>query len=97
MEEAILLAAILMFGFGLFSRLADRSPVTAPMVFAAVGILVGPLGLGVFTVKIDTAMVKIIAEITLILVLFIGASVIDVRSLLKEYKIPVRLLCACMC
>ena len=92
MEEAILLTAILMFGFGLFSRLADRSPVTAPMVFVGVGLLVGPLGLGVFAVKIDTAMVKIIAEITLILVLFIGASVIDVRSLLKEYKIPVRLL-----
>ena len=39
MEKAILLAAILTFGFGLFSRLADRSPITAPMVFAAVGIL----------------------------------------------------------
>ena len=40
----------------------------------------------------DAELVKVIAEITLILVLFIGASVIDVRALLKEYKIPVRLL-----
>ena len=92
MEKALLLAAIVTFSFGLFSRLAGRSPVTAPMVFAAVGMLFGPLGLGVFTVEMDTQLVKVIAELTLILVLFIGASVIDVRSLLKEYKIPVRLL-----
>jgi len=92
MEEAILLTAILTFCFGLFSRLADRSPVTAPMVFAAVGILLGPLGLGVFRLKIDTELIKVIAEITLILVLFVGASVIDVRALFKEYKIPFRLL-----
>ena len=92
MEKALLLAAIVTFSFGLFSRLAGRSPVTAPMVFAAVGMLFGPLGLGVFTVEMNTQLVKVIAEITLILVLFIGASVIDVRSLLKEYKIPVRLL-----
>jgi len=92
MEEAILLAAILTFCFGLFSRLADRSPVTAPMVFATVGILFGPLGLGVFSVTIDATLVQVIAEITLILVLFVGASVIDVRALFKEYKIPVRLL-----
>ena len=92
MEKAILLGAIVRFCLGLFSRLADRSPITAPMVFVGVGLLFGPLGLGVFAVEMNTTVVSVIAEITLVLVLFVGASVIDVRSLLKGYKIPVRLL-----
>ncbi len=32
----------MIFTYGLFSKIADRSPVTAPMVFVAMGILVGP-------------------------------------------------------
>jgi NhaP-type Na+/H+ or K+/H+ antiporter len=92
MEKAILLTAILILVYGLFSRLADRSPITAPMVFVGVGMLFGPLGLGVFTITMKTEVVSVIAEITLILVLFVGATTIDVQSLLKKYKTPVRLL-----
>jgi len=32
----------------MFLKVADRSPVTAPMVFVALGILVGPLGFNIF-------------------------------------------------
>ena len=92
MEKAILLTAILILVYGLFSRLADRSPITAPMVFVGVGLLFGPLGLGVFTITMKAEVVSVIAEITLILVLFVGATTIDVQSLLKKYRIPVRLL-----
>lgn len=92
MNEAILFAAILIFGFGLFSRLSERSPVTAPMVFVAVGILIGPLGFGLFKEHLGSQLVQTIGTVTLVLVLFIGASTIDLRSLRREYSIPLRLL-----
>ena len=92
MDETILSTALLIFIFGLFSRLSDRSPITAPMIFVAVGILVGPLGLDLFKSNLDSELVQTIAEVTLVLILFTDASGIDLRSLVKEYRIPLRLL-----
>jgi NhaP-type Na+/H+ or K+/H+ antiporter len=92
MNEAILFSALLIFGFGLFSRLSERSPITAPMIFVAVGILVGPLGLDLFESHLDSELVQTIAEVTLVLILFTDASSIDLKSLVKGYKIPFRLL-----
>ena len=51
-HPAIIFAAAMIFIYGLFSKIADRSPVTAPMVFVAMGILVGPLGLNFFDLEI---------------------------------------------
>ena len=92
MEQLIFFAALLAFLFGLVSALSDRSPITAPMVFVAIGVLVGPTGFGLFEAKMDNEMVMIIAEITLILILFTDASTIDLKALKSEYKIPLRLL-----
>jgi NhaP-type Na+/H+ or K+/H+ antiporter len=92
MESLILFAALLVFSFGLTSALADRSPITAPMVFVAVGILVGPLGFGLFEMKLESEIVKILAEITLVLILFTDASTLKLKALKNEYKIPLRLL-----
>jgi NhaP-type Na+/H+ or K+/H+ antiporter len=92
MDKVIFFAAMLLFGFGLFSQLTDRSPITAPMVFVAVGLIVGPLGFNWFTWKLDSELVQTIAELTLTLILFIDASTIDLRSLFGEFKIPLRLL-----
>ena len=92
MEELIFFAAILVFLFGLVSSLADRSPITAPMVFVAVGVIAGPLGIDLFEVKMDSEIVKVIAEVTLILILFTDASTINLKALRGEYKIPLRFL-----
>jgi len=92
MEELIFFAALLVFAFGLVSALADRSPVTAPMVFVTVGIAAGPLGVALLTVDAASEAVQVIAEITLVLILFSAASTIDLRRLKSEYPIPLRLL-----
>lgn len=92
MEELIFFAALLVFLFGLFSALADKSPVTAPMVFVMVGILASPLGFDLFDANADSEGVQLIAQITLILILFTEASCIDLKSLKKDYGIPLRLL-----
>ena len=92
MESLIFFVALLVFLFGLVSAVADRSPITAPMVFVAVGVLVGPMGVDIFDVEIDSTIIKIIAEVTLVLILFTDASTIHLRALKSEYKIPLRLL-----
>jgi sodium/hydrogen antiporter len=88
----LVLGAVLIFCYGLVSRLAERSPVTAPMVFVAIGILASPMGLGILSIKIDAGVVQIIASITLLLVLFVDASSISVPALIRERRLPMRLL-----
>lgn len=88
----LILGATLIFCYGLVSRLAERSPITAPMVFAAIGILASPLGIGILSVKVDAALVGVIAWITLVLILFVDASSLSVLSLIRERRLPMRLL-----
>ena len=88
----ILFAALLAYVYGLFSRLAERSPITGPMVFVAVGILAGPLGFGWLKVSVNTELVRVLAEITLVLILFIDASLIDLPALIRTRRLPLRLL-----
>ncbi|HXX58071.1 MAG TPA: cation:proton antiporter [Thermodesulfovibrionales bacterium] len=85
-------AALLIFVYGLFSRLSEKSPISAAMVFVSVGILAGPLGLDLVEVGLKAPAVRVIAEVTLILVLFIDASTIDLQSLIRRKGLPFRLL-----
>ena len=62
------------------------------MIFVSVGLLLGPLGLDLFHAKLDSGLVQTVATVTLVIILFTDASTIDLRDLLKEYKIPLRLL-----
>lgn len=90
--QPIIFLALLTFIFGLFSRLSERSPITAPMVFVAVGIGVSPLGLNLFHIELNATFMEILAEVTLIEILFVDASTIRLRSLIREQNIPFRLL-----
>ena len=91
-HPGIIFAAALIFIYGLFSRLADRSPVTAPMIFVAMGILVGPLGLDIFHMELQGDFVRILTEITLMLVLFVDASTINFKQLIEDRAVPTRML-----
>lgn len=92
-HQLLIFFALLLFAFGLFSRLAERKSVTGPMVFMTVGILGSSLAFGFFHVTPDMGPVKMVAELALILVLFIDATMID-RSALAGAppQIPGRLL-----
>ncbi len=66
---------------------------TAPMVFVGVGILVGPLGFDLFQVTINTELITILAEITLMLILFTDGSEINLQKFRAEKsRIELRLL-----
>lgn len=91
-HPALIFTALLIFLFGLFSKLSERSPVTAPMFFVGMGILVSSLGMNLFKLHAGSALVSVITELALILILFIDATAIDVRSLIEDKAIPARLL-----
>jgi NhaP-type Na+/H+ or K+/H+ antiporter len=71
----------------------ERSIVSAPMLFAGVGILLGSAGFEFFEYSsLDTGAVGALAEATLLLVLFTDAIRIDARRLRSEAQLPIRLL-----
>jgi len=92
-HPALILMALMIFGFGLFSQKAEHYPITGPMVFVATGIVLGPLGLNLFNLHISSETVKVVAEITLIVILFTDASMIHFKRLIRVLAgLPARLL-----
>lgn len=87
--------AILVAGFLLFALISGRlqgTVLTAPLVFIAFGYLVGEGGFGVAKIDSGHGALHLIAELTLILVLFTDAARIDLGSLRRDHNLPVRML-----
>ena len=96
-----ILAAIVL-GFGLISRRLQGTLVTAPMIFVAVGLVVGGAGIveisGFFdntdsgTFELKNEFVLTVAELALVLVLFSDSSRIHLKQLRGNATLPGRLL-----
>jgi sodium/hydrogen antiporter len=89
-ELAIIAATVLAIA-GVSRQLTGTS-LTPPMVFALIGILVGPLVIDEVTSAPTGEGVRTLAEATLAVVLFADASRIRPRVLRREYAVPLRLL-----
>lgn len=93
MDPVMLLTAALAFlGFGLVSGRLEGTTFTGPMLFAAFGLVAGPAVTGLIEIQISNEGLHVLAEITLILVLFSDAANIDLRRLLRDHNLPVRML-----
>jgi len=86
------IAASLILGYGLFSKLAEKSIITPPMVFVFLGFIFSFFRSNFLEQGIYAGPVKVIAELTLILVLFLDASTVNLKDLIRERNLPVRLL-----
>lgn len=92
-HQAIILTASLILIFGLFSKVAENSPITGPMFFTTIGLIFSPLGLNLITLDMDSEGIKLIAEITLIIILFVDASFIPLKHFKTRLQgLPARLL-----
>lgn len=89
---SLAVVALFVLGFGLVSKRIQTTVVTAPMVFVLFGVAVGPSGLGLVNIALDSPAVRLLAELTLVLVLFTDAARIDLARLRREHNIPLRLL-----
>src|SRR6476646_2500136 len=91
MAWALATIAVLLLAYAAFSRRLQLLSVSSAMFFTTAGLLAGP-GLGVLDLRLESEQVKLLAEITLTLVLFADASRISLRALRREFAVPLRLL-----
>ncbi len=87
--------AILVAGFLLYALVSGRlqgTIITAPLVFIGFGYLVGDGGFALAQVDPGHGALHIIAELTLILVLFTDAARIDLTRLRRDHNLPLRML-----
>ena len=89
---SILIILCAFLAYGLFSKRLQSTVLTGPMLFAGLGLLVGPAGADFIPIQITSSTIYVLAEITLILVLFSDAATIDLRQLRRDHNLPVRML-----
>jgi NhaP-type Na+/H+ or K+/H+ antiporter len=91
-SDAVLVLTVLVLGYSLISGRLAGSPVTAAMVFALAGLLVGPDLLGIVEVQIDGEDFRHVAELALTVLLFTEASRLDLGAVFRRRELPLRLL-----
>ena len=91
MSDLGILAAVL-FGYSLISRRLERMAISAPMVFVAAGMLLGPDVLDLIELELTSETGLLLAEAALVIVLFADAARIDLRALRGNSNLPARLL-----
>ncbi len=96
-EQPIDLSSIAIVGglflaYALVSGRLEGTVLTAPMIFVAFGFLAGSGGLGIAKIDVGHSAIHVIAELTLILVLFTDAARIDLDRVRRDHNLPVRML-----
>jgi NhaP-type Na+/H+ or K+/H+ antiporter len=92
MYQTLALLAIFVLIYSSIGGGVERTPISGPMIFMGFGLLVGPLGLGLFSLGVEGESIRLLAELTLALVLFTDAAGADLNVLRKTWKLPTRLL-----
>ena len=88
----LLIVGVAVLGYALVSERLAMSPITAPMVFTTIGVIVGTGGFGWFDISLEGEATSALVEATLVLVLFTDAIRIDLRALRRQAALPGRLL-----
>ena len=88
----ILLVALMILLYGLFSKKFALHNISGPMIFLFTGIILSPLVLDVSDLTVDADIIKNIAEIALIIVLFTDSASINLKTSKNKWKISRRLL-----
>jgi len=83
-SKMLIWIALFVLGYGLVSRRLERTMVTPPMVFVLLGLLFGGGSLAALGMDADQRVIHVLAELTLVLVLFGDAARIDLRALREE-------------
>ncbi len=90
-EPLIVIALCIVF-YGVFSSLLSKSIVSGPMIFTLAGLGAGSAGLGYVEIDISNEVLEGFGELTLGFILFADAAATNSRNLLRESHIPRRLL-----
>jgi NhaP-type Na+/H+ or K+/H+ antiporter len=90
-QNAALLTAFLLIYSAVAGRI-ERSLISGPIVFTAIGFILGPHGLGLLQIAITGEGLRLLAELTLAMVLFTDAANADLGVVRRNIGLPERLL-----
>jgi NhaP-type Na+/H+ or K+/H+ antiporter len=90
-QDIVILAGFI-FIYSLVATRVEKTALSGPVLAVVVGLLVGPVLLGFFNVKINEEGYRVLAELALALVLFTDAANTNLRVLKHNIKVPARLL-----
>ena len=89
-ELAIL--ALFVFLYSIFSGRFEQTIVSGPMIFVFSGLLMGPLVLNWLQGDVTSTQLRVLADLTLAIILFIDAANADFSVLKRQLNIPFRML-----
>jgi NhaP-type Na+/H+ or K+/H+ antiporter len=84
--------AIFIFLYSSIAGGVEKSRISGPMIFTVVGLVIGPIGFGWLNPDLDDDGLRMLADITLALVLFIDAANADLSVVKRGIRIPKRML-----
>ena len=89
---AVAIIALLVVGYGFVSARLSAWSITGPIAFVVAGVLLGPVSADVVAGGFQQGVVEVLAEATLVVLLFTDATRIDLRRLARQLTLPARLL-----
>jgi NhaP-type Na+/H+ or K+/H+ antiporter len=92
MYENLAVLVLFAFAFSAIAGLVEKSWITGPIVYMGFGLLAGPVGFGFLDLDVNAIELRVIADLTLALVLFIDAANADLRVLRRHAGLPRRML-----
>ena len=82
------LIAVVLLVSALASGLIERAPLSFPMIFLGLGLLLGAGGLGVIDIATHNPILETVAIVSLSLVLFLDAVNLQVDELRSDWRVP---------
>ena len=92
MYQDLVIMAVFVLVYSSIAGAVERTWISGAIIFTAFGLLIGPVGLDLIHFEVDREAIKVLAELTLALVLFIDAANADLSVLRKTKALPIRLL-----
>ena len=84
--------ALFVFCYSIVAGRIERTVLSGPIVFVVAGFLMGPLGFGWIASDVSNIKLRVFADLTLALILFIDAANADFTILKRQLQIPFRML-----
>ncbi|WP_339099967.1 cation:proton antiporter [Pseudomonas atacamensis] len=92
MYQNLALLAAFLLTYSIFAGRFESRLLNGPLVFMLAGLILGPAFLGILQPRIDSHGLRILAELTLAIVLFSDAANADLKVLKAHEGLPLRLL-----
>jgi sodium/hydrogen antiporter len=83
------LLAVVFTVSALVAGLLKRGPLSFPMLFLGLGLILGPGVLGVLNLDAHSPAVVSVATVSLALVLFLDAAKLDANELRRDWRVPI--------